>query len=54
MISISDIFTVRSRTSRLGLALLLVLFGAGVMVRLASSGAEEARAIPAPAADLAS
>jgi peptide-methionine (S)-S-oxide reductase len=54
MISISDIFTVRSRTSRLGLALLLVLFGAGAMVRLASSGAEEARAIPAPAADLPS
>jgi peptide-methionine (S)-S-oxide reductase len=53
MISISDIFTVRSRTSRLGLALLLVLIGAGAMVRLASSDAEVARAIPAPATNLA-
>jgi peptide-methionine (S)-S-oxide reductase len=51
MISISDVFTVKSRASRLGLALLLVLLGAGAMMRLASSGAEEARAIPAPAVD---
>ena len=56
MISISDIFPAKSRTSRLSIALLLatVLFGAGVTLRLASSGAEEARVIPAPAIDPAS
>jgi peptide-methionine (S)-S-oxide reductase len=56
MISIPDNSRAKSRSSRLRIALPLamVLLGAGSMLRLASSGAEEARAIPAPALDPAS
>ena len=53
MISIADIFTAKRRPSRRGGAVLLAmaLFGAGATLPLASCGAEEARAIPAPAVD---
>jgi peptide-methionine (S)-S-oxide reductase len=53
MISISDISRVKSRRSclRIALFLAMVVLGAGAMLRLASSHAEEARAIPAPAVD---